>query len=174
MVVCSIFFLFVFVIYIFFCGFILSLFRDGVSALWGLWRRGLYIFKCLAKMKGSLVVFRTRTHTHPSTNEWKMTLRETDDVWEGWRGAGDSLVLFLLFSFRSPCFASSEVEWLIPACHTATEKQWETNEHQENVKRLLLKKFSWEHFQPKMTFVSLLTHPYVTPHQNSNQSIEQI
>lgn len=52
-----------------------------------------------------------------------MTLRETDDVWEGWRGAGDSLVLFLLFSFRSPCFASSEVEWLIPAYHTATAKQ---------------------------------------------------
>ncbi len=25
-----------------------------------------------------------------------------------------------------------------------------------------------------MTIVSLLTHPHVTPHQNSNQSIEQI
>lgn len=151
MVVCFIFFFFsFFVIYIFFCHFLLSLFRDGLSALWGLWRRGLYIFKCLVKMKGSLVVFRTRTHTHPSKNEWKMTLRETDDVWEGWRGAGDSLVLFHLFSFRSPCFASSEVEWLIPAYHTATAKQRETNECQENVNVLLwktkLQKFSWEIF----------------------------
>lgn len=150
MVVCFIFFSFsFFLIYIFFWRFLLSLFRDGVSALWGLWRRGLYIFKCLAKMKGSLVVFRTRTHTHPSKNEWKMTLRETDDVWEGWRGAGDSLVLFHLFSFRSPCFASSEVEWLIPAYHTATAKQWETNERQKKVHVLLWKK------TPKVLFRKL-------------------
>lgn len=27
---------------------------------------------------------------------------------------------FILLSFCSPCFASSEVEWLIPAYHTAT------------------------------------------------------